>query len=65
MEKDLNILIKKCKDLGIINIEAEGELSEDLINDVISSTEDLLNSFDFSQLAEEVNRRENEVKDLW
>lgn len=65
MEKSMDELLRKCEDLGIINIEAAGELSEDLINDVISSTETLLESFDFSQIADEVDRRENEVKDSW
>ncbi len=50
-------MLEKCEDLGIINIETAGELSKDLLNDVILSTEHLLQSFDFSQIADEVNSR--------
>lgn len=65
MKKSMDELMKRCEELGIINIETAGELSENLINDVISSTENLLNSFDLAQIANEVNRREEEVKAAW
>lgn len=65
MKKSMDELMKRCEDLGILNIEAAGELSEELITDVISSTENLLNSFDLTQIANEVNRREEEVKTTW
>lgn len=65
MKKGIDELLEKCEDLGIINIETAGELSKDLLNDVILSTEHLLQSFDFSQIADEVNRREEEVKATW
>lgn len=65
MKKSMDELMKRCEDLGILNIEAAGELSEELITDVISSTENLLNSLDLAQIANEVNRREEEVKTTW
>ena len=65
MKKSMDELMKRCEDLGILNIEAAGELSEELITDVISSTENLLNSLDLTQIANEVNRREEEVKTTW
>lgn len=57
MKKGVDELLEKCEDLGIINIETAGELSKDLLNDAILSTEHLLQSFDFSQITDEVNSR--------
>ena len=49
---------KKLDELGIVSIEAPGDLSTALIEDTISSTEKLLNSIDLQELAKDINKAE-------
>lgn len=49
---------KKLDELGILNIEASGELTSGLVLDAIESTENLFKSVDMAALAKEINDRE-------
>lgn len=47
---------KKLDELGIVSIEASGDLSSNLITDAIKSTEKLMSNLDLSKLAKEINK---------
>ncbi|MEE0886770.1 MAG: hypothetical protein UIB61_07680 [Treponema sp.] len=49
---------KKLDELGIVSIEASGDLSSNLITDAIKSTEKLMSNLDLSKLAKEINKAE-------
>lgn len=48
----------KLDKLGIVSIEASGELSSGLISDAIASTENLMANLDLSKIAKEINKAE-------
>lgn len=48
----------KLDKLGIVSIEASGELSSGLISDAIKSTENLMANLDLSKIAKEINKAE-------
>lgn len=48
----------KLNELGIVSIEASGELSSGLITDAIASTENLMANLDLSKIAKEINKAE-------
>lgn len=48
----------KLDKLGIVSIEASGDLSSGLINDAIASTENLMANLNLQKLANEINKAE-------
>lgn len=51
---------KKIKKLGILNIEASGQLSDTLIQDAISATEELYSGINFEELKKEFDEAERQ-----
>lgn len=51
---------RKIKTLGILNIEASGDLSDTLVRDAIRSTEELYSTIDFEKLKEEFDEAEKQ-----
>lgn len=49
---------EKLDELGIVSIEASGDLSSNLITDAIKSTENLMSNLNLSKLAKEINKAE-------
>lgn len=48
----------KLDKLGIVSIEASGDLSSGLVADAIASTENLLANIDITKIAKEINKAE-------
>lgn len=48
----------KLNELGIVSIEASGELSLGLIKDAIASTENLIANIDLEKIAKDINNAE-------
>lgn len=48
----------KLDELGIVSIEASGDLSSGLISDAIASTENLMQNIDLTKIAEKINKAE-------
>ncbi len=54
MQKNIDALLKECENLGIINIEAHGGLSTELIQDAIDSVKAI--NLDFDKIATQMNK---------
>ncbi len=52
---------KKLDELGILNIEAYGELSSEIIQDAITSTEKLLSSINLADINAEITKKEKDL----
>lgn len=48
----------RLDELGIVSIEASGDLSSGLVSDAIASTEKLLANLDLTKIADEMNKKE-------
>lgn len=48
----------RLDELGIVSIEASGDLSSGLVSDAIASTEKLLANLDLAEIANEMNKKE-------
>ncbi|MBD5404312.1 MAG: hypothetical protein HDR55_04915 [Treponema sp.] len=56
-------LQKELDDLGIVSIEAAGELSVGLVQNAIGSTKNLLSHLDLGTIAKEADKNERKYLD--
>lgn len=54
----------KLDELGIISINASGDFSEELVLDVIETTEEIYNTLDLKAISDKMDKMEAQIEQL-